>query len=126
MEKFFYKKQLIGIRARSFASGVTALTNETQPLQILSLKHPKGKQVLPHTHRPVRRITNRLQECIVVINGKIQVDLYGSDKKHFKKIYLKTGELFMLVSGGHALTVLEDTKIFEIKNGPYKNDRENL
>lgn len=123
MEKFFYKKKLIGIRCRRLSFGVTALTEPGAPLQILGLKHPKNKKILPHFHRPVRRITNRLQECVIVMKGKIAIDLYGPDNKHFKKLYLKMGELFMLVDGGHAITVIDDAEIFEIKNGPFKNDR---
>ena len=126
MEKFFYKKKLIGIRHNNFTSGVTALTGPTSSLQILALKHPKNKKTAPHFHRAIRRTTNHLQECVIVTKGKITIDLYGSDNKHFKKLHLKTGELFTLIDGGHALTVNEDAEIFEIKNGPFKNDRVNI
>lgn len=123
MEKFFYKKKLIGIHYNNFTPGVTALTKPGESLQILALKHPKNKKISPHFHRPIQRTTEHLQECLVVTKGKITIDLYGPDNKHFKKLHLKTGELFVLISGGHAITINEDAEIFEIKNGPFKNDR---
>lgn len=123
MDKFFYKKKLIGVRVCSFVSGNKILTTVEEPLQILSLCHKRGKEIAPHFHKPLRRVTMHLQECVVVIHGKIKIDLYGPDKKYFKHFYLKAGELFMLVSGGHAIHFIEDSKIFEFKNGPYKNDR---
>lgn len=126
MEKFFYKNKLIGIRARRFLPGIESLTAKSEPLQILALKHPRGKKVLAHSHKPLSRRTSHLEECVIVIKGKIKITLYGSDKKRFKQFSLKTGELFMLMSGGHALEVLEDAEIFEIKNGPYKDDRVNF
>ena len=126
MEKFFYKGKLMGIRVRSFPEGLVALTDEKQPLQILTLKHKKEKEVWPHFHKPTRRKTEALQECVIVIEGKIKITLYGYDKKKFKEFYLKSGELFMLVDGGHSLKVIENAKIYEIKNGPYIDDREDI
>jgi len=126
MEKFFYKKKLIGVRARFFLSGNTVLTAAEEPLQILSLYYVQGKEIVPHFHKPLRRTTTHLQECVIVIEGRIKIDLYGPDRKYFKHLYLKAGELFMLVSGGHAIHFVEDSKIFEFKNGPYKNDRVNI
>lgn len=126
MENFFYKKKLIGVRVRSFVNGNKVLTTAEEPLQILSLSHIKGKEIAPHFHKSLRRETTYTQECVVVIHGKIKIDLYGPDRKYFKHLYLKAGELFMLVSGGHSLHFVEDSKIFEFKNGPYKNDRVNF
>jgi len=32
---------------------------------------------------------------------------------------LETGDIVMLVNGGHGFSLLEDTILFEIKQGPY-------
>ena len=123
MEKFYYKKILIGIRISKFLRGSTPQTDPKEPVGILTFKHPKGSRFQPHTHKPVKRITRHLEECFIVRKGRIKINLYGPDKRYFKSIYLKAGQAFLTVNGGHEITVLEDCEMFEIKNGPYKNDK---
>jgi len=123
MEKFYYKKILIGIRISKFLRGSTPQTDLEEPVGILTFKHPKGSHFQPHIHKPVKRITPHLEECFIVRKGRIKINLYGPDKRYFKSIYLKAGQAFLTVKGGHEITVLEDCEMFEIKNGPYKNDK---
>lgn len=122
MDKYYYKKALLGIRLKFFAQGSVPVTDAAQPLQVLSLKHKKGKYVKPHLHIPRQRKTGKLSECLIVRKGEIEIGLYGSDKKHFKDITLKAGELFILMNGGWAVRFLKDSEVFEIKNGPFLKD----
>ena len=64
-----------------------------------------------------------MQECIIVKKGKIRVDLYGPDKKMFKKVVLKTGDLLILLNGGYGIHILEDAEMIELKNGPFVEDK---
>lgn len=123
MTIFEYKTKVIGIHIRAFKNGVTPTTKDTEALQVLTLKHKKGVFVKPHIHIPKKRITASLQECLVVRKGKIKIDLYTPDKQFLTSARVKAGEAFLFVSGGHAVTVLEDAEIFEIKNGPFKQDK---
>lgn len=126
MEKFFYQNKLIGIRIRKFKPGTVFVTEETEPLQALAMQQKAKTIITPHKHRAVTRTTHALQECIVVISGKIRVDLFGSGKKVIKRVMLRAGDLFITVSGGHAVTFLSDAQIYEIKNGPFFHDRSDL
>jgi len=126
MKVFKHNRQVVGILIRKFNNGVTPITKETESLQVLTLKHKKGVSVKPHTHVPKKRMTGSLQECLVVRKGKIKIDLYTTNKKLFASVFVKVGEAFLFVSGGHAVTVIEDAEIFEIKNGPFANDKVNL
>ena len=123
MEKFFHKNRLIGIRVRDFKRGTLSITAKNEPLQVLTFSKPAGTTVAPHRHQPGKRVTNALQECLVVITGKVRVDLFGSEKKAVKRVTLHPGDLFIMVSGGHAVTFLTAAEIYEIKNGPFLHDR---
>ncbi len=123
MEKIFYKKKLIGIRLNVFPNGSVPHTDPNTFLGLLTLKHPKGKYLKAHIHLPKKRVTQRLQECFIVRKGKVRIDLFGDDKKFFKYIYLKKGQLFIALSGGHGFKVLEDCEIIELKNGPFIEDK---
>jgi hypothetical protein len=128
MEKIYYKKRLIGILIKGkYPNGSVPHTNTNiteEALGILTLKHPKNTLLPPHVHKPARRTTQKLQECFIVQKGKVKLDLYGDDKKHFRTITLKAPEAFLAISGGHGFTVLEDCEMLEVKNGPFKEDKE--
>lgn len=123
MEKIIYKDSLIAVLFKKFKKGAIPLTDHSEPLQLVAFKYPKGRYVKAHIHKPKKRLTQKLQECLVVINGKIKIDLYSPDKKFIKSISLSRGEAVILLNGGHGVHMLEDSKIFEIKNGPFVEDK---
>lgn len=123
MDRIYYKKILVGIRIRTMKKGTMPVTDPDEPLQMLTLKHPKGKYLLAHMHAPKRRTTLRLQECLIVKKGRIRVELYGPDKISFKNIFLNAGEAFILMNGGFGIHILRDAELMELKNGPYKEDK---
>jgi len=123
MTKIIYKNKLAGIFLRSFPNGSIPQTDGKEPLQLVTLKHSKGKYLLAHTHKPIKRQINKLQECLVIKKGKIRIDLYGSDKKMFKKLTMKAGDAFILLNGGYGIHILEDAEMIELKNGPFIEDK---
>lgn len=118
-----YKNKLVAIFLGKFPKGSIPQTNGKEPLQLVTLKHSKGKCLLAHTHKPAPRTTAKMQECIIVKKGKIKVDLYGPDKKMFKAITMKMADLLLLVNGGYGIHILEDAEIIELKNGPFVEDK---
>lgn len=123
MDKIFYKDTLIGIRLSVFPQGSVPHTDPSEALGLLTLRHKKGAVLRAHMHKPVKRTTASLQECFIVKKGKVRVDLYGPDKKFFRYIYLKGGQAFLAIAGGHNFHFLEDSELFEVKNGPFKEDK---
>ena len=118
-----YKNKLVAIFLGKFPQGSIPQTDGKEPLQLVTLKHPKGKYLLAHTHKPTPRKTAKMQECIMVRKGEIKVDLYGPDKKMFKKINMKVGDLLILLNGGYGIHILEDAEMIELKNGPFVEDK---
>jgi len=118
-----YKNKLVAIFLGHFPKGSIPQTKGSEPLQLVTLKHPKGKYLLAHTHEPKKRRTDKMQECLIVKKGKIKIDLYGPDKKMFKKIIMKTGDLLLLVDGGYGIHILDNSEMIELKNGPFIEDK---
>ena len=87
--------------------------------QLGLLCHEKGKIVERHRHKLVKREIFRTQEVLVVLEGKIQVDLYSDLKEKIESPILYPGDTILLAQGGHRIEVLEDAKIIEVKQGPY-------
>ena len=118
-----YKNKLVAIFLGKFPKGSIPQTDGKEPLQLVTLKHPRGRYLLAHTHKPISRNTAKMQECIIVKKGKIKIDLYGPDKKMFKKVTMKTGDLLILLNGGYGIHILEDAEMIELKNGPFVEDK---
>lgn len=113
----------MAIKINQFKSGSLPQTNGSEYLQLLTLKYQKKHFIKPHFHKLVVRKTNYLQECLIVVKGKIRVDIYSKDKKIVKRVFLKTGEAIILLRGGHAVSFVKNTKLIEIKNGPFVDDK---
>ncbi len=123
MEKIFYNDTLIAIRIQKFKNGLVPLTDPLESLQILSHKRKAGEYTIAHMHTPKNRVTQKLQECLVVIKGKIKIDLYALDKKFFKSIFLSAGQAVIFMNGGHGVHMVKESEIIEVKNGPFVEDK---
>ncbi len=123
MDKIFYKKILVGVRFTKFDKGSIPLTDEKETIQLLGLNHPKGAYLKAHLHKPIKRVTQNLQECLIVLRGKVKLDIYTPKKKFIRSVQLKTGQLFILLNGGYGIHLLEDSLLIEAKNGPFLNDK---
>ena len=97
-------------------------------LQVGFVVYPAGGMVRPHRHAPVTRTIKRTCEVILVKKGRCDVDLYADDRQLVTTRELVTGDLIVLVSGGHGFRMKEDTVLLEIKQGPYfgLNEKETL
>ena len=87
--------------------------------QLGMLVHPKGTIVKRHRHKLVKREIFRTQEVLVILEGKIKVDLYDNKVNLLKSVVLSSGDTILLAQGGHRVEILEEAKIIEIKQGPY-------
>jgi hypothetical protein len=86
------------------------------------MNHPKGKQIEPHIHSIVKREVLYTKEVLLIRKGKLRVDFYDDKKEYLESWVLTSGDVILLASGGHGFEILEDTEMFEVKQGPYAGD----
>ena len=89
------------------------------PLQVGVHNREKGTYIRPHEHPPYENISIPSQEAFYIIRGKIEVELYVN-KKSFAKVVVNQGDS-ILINTAHAVRLLEDTKMIEFKQGPYRD-----
>jgi hypothetical protein len=120
-ELIIYKKKHYAeiIRSNLKVSKTSFFSPEKSSFQFGLLAHKKGFIEPPHYHREFQRTIKDLQQMFVVQKGKVQVDLFGDDKKLIKKIILKKGDAIVLIHGIHAIKVLEDMQCISVKQGPF-------
>ena len=66
-----------------------------------------------------RKVT-RTCECLYLISGAIAVQIYDMQEKPAESFEARAGDVVILLECGHGYQVLEDdTRVLEVKNGPY-------
>ena len=109
----------IVLRKGYSAAGPNFFTPGEFSQQLGMLVHPKGKTVKRHRHKLVKREIFRTQEVLVLLAGRIRVELFDDAGDKLKSLIMKAGDAILLARGGHKVTILEDAKIIEVKQGPY-------
>jgi mannose-6-phosphate isomerase-like protein (cupin superfamily) len=121
IEKIMDKDKIYAIVLRKGfnMAGANFFTPSEFSQQLGMLIHEKGKIVERHRHKLVKREIFRTQEVLVLLEGKIKVDLYDDDTRLLKTVILNSGDSILLAQGGHRVQVMENAKIIEVKQGPY-------
>ena len=122
LEAITQKGRSIAIIFRNYikVKGTKFFTENTNPFQVGIQYRKKGEQVAPHTHRIDSPITiKEIQEILFVQKGKIRLTLYTEGGEILSKKILNSGDAVLLLRGPHQVDFLEDSKIFELKQGPY-------
>lgn len=107
------------LRRNIKTEGVKFFSSDDMSLQLGILKHKQGANVKPHIHRPTKKIINNVQEVLHVEYGVVECNFYNDEGKKVKSTILNEGDTILLINGGHGFNILENSKIFEIKQGPY-------
>jgi hypothetical protein len=124
IEEIIHEKELVAIILRDNFSkpGVTFLTKSELSQQLAFMEHPKGKIIEPHLHNPVPREVLYTQEVLFIKSGILKVDFYDNRQSYLESRILNSGDLILLVKGGHGFEVLEDLRMIEVKQGPYAGE----
>ncbi len=104
----------------SWEKGLTFLSDDADFIQVGIWGYNSGIKLQPHLHNEVRREITRTQEAIFVKSGRVAAYVFDEEEKLVRKIELGSGDILILLKGGHGYEILEDnTYVLEIKNGPY-------
>jgi len=125
VEKIYKGKKLIAIIFRNYikVDGLNFFTENDNFFQIGAHNRKKGLKLKPHIHNVEEPlIINKVQEWILVQEGKIRVTLYTKKGDVIIKKILSRGDSILLIDEGHGVDFVEDSKLFEIKQGPFPKD----
>lgn len=102
--------------------GVKFISPPDYALQVGLIAHPAGGEFRAHRHIKVKAEIDAFQEFLVLQSGLIRIDLYGLDSQYLESVVLRTGDSILLVDGGHGAFMLRDSRVLEVKQGPYPGD----
>jgi len=126
LEQIIHNNQILAIIIKSNYSnnGITFFTPNDFSQQLAYMNHPQGKVIQPHVHNVVKREVLYTKEVLFIKKGKIRTDFYTDDQEYICSRVLESGDIILLAAGGHGFEMLEDTEMFEIKQGPYAGEND--
>lgn len=107
------------VRANYLPNKTTFISPDEYYQQLGFVVYPRGGEIRRHKHLPLERSLTGTPETLVVRRGRVKVELYDDQNRLSQTVELGTGDVILLVSGGHGISCLEDTILMEIKQGPY-------
>jgi hypothetical protein len=107
------------IRVRHEPTETTFPVPADVALQVGFIVYPKEGEVKRHVHLPIERHLVGMTEVLLVRRGACEIDLYDDDRELVATETLRTGDIIVIVGGGHGLRMTEDTVLLEVKQGPY-------
>lgn len=108
-----------GGASRQLPTNTTFVTSPQAQQQVGYIVYPKGGEIAPHVHLPIRRELHGTGEVLIVLRGSCLLRLYGDNRERVQEHQLVEGDVLMLYDCGHGFVMLEDTVFFEVKQGPY-------
>ena len=107
------------IRANMNPEKTTFLTPAEFNLQVGFVVYGTNGEVARHVHRKLERTIIGTSEVLIVRKGRCQIDIYNEERELVATREVRTGDIILMVGGGHGFRMIEDTTLLEIKQGPY-------
>jgi hypothetical protein len=107
------------VRAAPVPDATQFVTPEDVPQQVGFVVYPKGATIARHRHRPITRSVQGTTEVLVVRRGRCIMEVFDDNGVSLSSRELNVGDIAIILRGGHAFQMLEDTVLLEVKQGPY-------
>ncbi|MBI1813299.1 hypothetical protein HY285_03825 [Candidatus Peregrinibacteria bacterium] len=101
---------------------VQFLTQSSDDFQVGLMERPKDYEVKAHQHPPVERKLTSTSEFLYIEKGKVEVTVFDEEWKELGRSILESRCFLLFLRGGHALKMLEPTRMIEVKQGPYEGE----
>lgn len=127
IESINYKKKTLALIVKNFNSdkkGINFFTPNQLSQQVAYMYHKKKHIIQPHVHKRRLKKIYDTNEVLIILDGKMKVDFFSSNKKYLRSKILKKNDILILLNGGHGFKMLKDCKFLEVKQGPYISDKD--
>lgn len=122
MQEFIYEGKTLArlIKSTDWNKGLGFFSNDQEFIQVGTWFYDKGKALQNHIHNEFERKAYRTCEAVYMVSGSMKVNLYTLEKVFVESFEIYCGDTLILLDSGHGYEILEDeTKVLEIKNGPF-------
>lgn len=114
---------LLGIIFRAASvlpKGVHFFTDQDLHLQLGVIEREAGDEIAPHEHPPQDMVRySRPAEVLIVQSGRIAVTFFSYSRELVETKELGLGDAVILLRGGHSVKFMEDSRVIEVRSGPF-------
>jgi len=108
------------VKAKDWNDGLGFYSNDEEVIQVGTWNYDNGKKLMKHIHNEVDRVVTRTNEVLYVVSGKVKAFIYDLEENPVEELMVNAGDTLILLDCGHGYEIMEDnTKVLEVKNGPY-------
>ena len=107
-------------------SGVEFITDKYQEFQIGMMKRNGLNNVPKHRHLNQKREIFKTSESLIILEGSLTISLWTNDNIFIKEIKIEKPSLVTLFTGYHKIRFNSETKLIEIKQGPYSASKDKI
>lgn len=100
------------------------ITKNEDPIQVGIFERNTGYEVPAHTHFSRKLDLKNVGEFLLIQKGSALVRVFDEAWNVLCEHTVKKGDCVIFLRGGHELTMLEPTRILEVKQGPYVSTAE--
>ncbi|MEG1523724.1 MAG: hypothetical protein RRZ24_04900 [Clostridia bacterium] len=103
-----------------WSGGLSFFSSDEEFIQVGAWKYDSGKELRAHIHNEVERKVTRTCEALYIVSGGLHAMIYSLQEELIAELDAHAGDILILLNSGHGYQILEDdTRVLEIKNGPY-------
>ncbi len=97
------------------------MTDDEIPLQVIVLNRPKGAVTKAHYHLVEERpsVNTTRHQILLCQCGKVRVGVFTKEGDYLGDAILNPGDLILMYEGHEVEFLEDDTKLIEIKEGPF-------
>ncbi|MFQ5692803.1 MAG: hypothetical protein ACE5IM_07145 [Nitrospinota bacterium] len=96
------------------------VTDDELPLQIVLLNREKGSLVKPHYHKVLKPVSGESKfQLMMCQRGLGRIGVYTREGDHLGDVELRPFDFILLLEGHSIEFVEENTKLIELKQGPF-------
>jgi hypothetical protein len=106
--------------------GIEFHSDPKDSLQIGSMMWRSGHHIQGHKHLSHPRTVEFSNEAIFITKGKVKINFLNDSGKTLLSRILETGDVVLLLDGGHSFDIIEDARMIEVKQGPYVGESDKL
>lgn len=127
MEKFFLDGVLHAFKVSIGSEKSSEFFSETADLlQVGTVRVTSTRPIARHIHTKQERVTYGTSEVLFVLQGTLEVKIFGNNPDQYVSFTAKAGDVFALLEGGHSMTSQTDCLLLEVKNGPYNIEQDKV
>jgi hypothetical protein len=106
------------ICSRPVVEGMQFFTPPESEMQVGVMNRPAGYEVRAHQHANITKSSSGVSEFLYLESGSAEYIVFDEEWVELAHAKIRPGDFVLSLRGGHALKMLDASRVIEVKQGP--------